>query len=61
MVKSRRSVLMAVVLYTLMPYRFTNMLSRGDLGELLALVFWPMVIAGLIILSWETAKSGTSS
>ena len=47
MVKSRRSVLMAVVLYTLMPYRFTNMLSRGDLGELLALVFWPMVIAGL--------------
>jgi hypothetical protein len=47
MVKSRRSVLLAVVLYTLMPYRFTNMLSRGDLGETLALVFWPMVIAGL--------------
>lgn len=47
MVKSRRSVLLAVVLYTLMPYRFTNMLSRGDLGEILALVFWPMVIAGL--------------
>lgn len=47
MVKSRRSVLLSVVLYTLMPYRFTNMLSRGDLGEILALVFWPMVIAGL--------------
>lgn len=47
MVKSRRSVLLAVVLYTLMPYRFTNILSRGDLGETLALIFWPMVIAGL--------------
>lgn len=47
MVKSRRSVLMAVVLYTLMPYRFTNILSRGDLGETLALIFWPLVIAGL--------------
>lgn len=47
MVKSRRSVILAVVLYTLMPYRFTNILSRGDLGETLALIFWPMVIAGL--------------
>lgn len=46
-VKSRRSVLLAVVLYTLMPYRFTNILSRGDLGETLALIFWPLVIAGL--------------
>lgn len=46
-VKSRRSVILSVVLYTLMPYRFTNILSRGDLGETLALVFWPLVIAGL--------------
>ena len=34
-------------MYTLMPYRFTNIFSRGDLGETLALVFWPLVIAGL--------------
>lgn len=47
MTKSRRSVILAVVLYTLMPYRFTNIFSRGDLGETLALVFWPLVIAGL--------------
>lgn len=47
MIKSRRSVILAVVLYTLMPYRFTNIFSRGDLGETLALVFWPLVIAGL--------------
>lgn len=47
MVKSRRSVILAVILYTLMPYRFTNILSRGDLGETLALIFWPMLIAGL--------------
>ena len=46
-VQSRRSVILAVVLYTLMPYRFTNIFSRGDLGEILALVFWPLVIAGL--------------
>lgn len=45
--RSRRSVILAVVLYTLMPYRFTNIFSRGDLGETLALVFWPLVIAGL--------------
>lgn len=47
MCKSRRSVILAVVLYTLMPYRFTNIFSRGDLGEILALTFWPLVIAGL--------------
>ena len=47
MCKSRRSVILAVVLYTLMPYRFTNIFSRGDLGETLALVFWPLIIAGL--------------
>lgn len=47
MCRSRRSVILAVVLYTLMPYRFTNIFSRGDLGEILALIFWPFVIAGL--------------
>lgn len=47
MVKSRRSVMLTVVLYTMMPYRFTNIFSRGDLGETLALIFWPLVIAGL--------------
>lgn len=47
MSKSRRSVILAVVLYTLMPYRFTNIFSRGDLGETLALIFWPLIIAGL--------------
>ncbi|MCM1385973.1 MAG: hypothetical protein NC231_01485 [Bacillus sp. (in: Bacteria)] len=45
--KSRRLITMAVVLYTLMPYRFTNIFSRGDLGETLALTFWPLVIAGM--------------
>lgn len=47
MCRSRRSVILAVVLYTLMPYRFTNIFSRGDLGETLALIFWPLAIAGL--------------
>ncbi|MCM1145803.1 MAG: 6-pyruvoyl-tetrahydropterin synthase-related protein [Blautia sp.] len=47
MSKSRRTVILAVVLYTLMPYRFTNIFSRGDLGETLALTFWPLVIAGM--------------
>lgn len=45
--KSRRVLILAVVLYTLMPYRFTNIFSRGDLGETLALTFWPLVIAGM--------------
>lgn len=47
MCRSRRSIILAVVLYTLMPYRFTNIFSRGDLGETLALIFWPLIIAGL--------------
>ena len=47
MSRSRRSIVLAVVLYTLMPYRFTNIFSRGDLGETLALIFWPLIIAGL--------------
>lgn len=47
MSKSRRTVILAVVLYALMPYRFTNIFSRGDLGETLALTFWPLLIAGL--------------
>lgn len=45
--RSRRTVILAVVLYTLMPYRFTNIFSRGDLGETLALTFWPLLIAGM--------------
>ncbi len=45
--KSRRLLILAVVLYTLMPYRFTNIFSRGDLGETLALTFWPLVVAGM--------------
>ncbi len=55
-VKSRRSILLAVVLYTLMPYRFTNILSRGDLGETLALIFWPMLLAGLYHLTMGDKK-----
>ena len=47
MSRSRLSIILSVVLYTLMPYRFTNIFSRGDLGETLALIFWPLVIAGL--------------
>lgn len=47
MSNSRRTIILAVVLYTLMPYRFTNIFSRGDLGETLALTFWPLVIAGM--------------
>lgn len=45
--KSRRTVMLGVVLFTLMPYRFTNIFSRGDLGETLALTFWPLVIVGM--------------
>ena len=47
MCRSRRSIILGVVIYTLMPYRCTNIFSRGDLGETLALVFWPLLIAGL--------------
>lgn len=45
--KSRRTIMLGVLLFTLMPYRFTNIFSRGDLGETLALTFWPLVIVGM--------------
>ncbi len=45
--KNRKSYILITVLFTLMPYRFTNIYSRGDLGEILAISFIPFLIAGL--------------
>lgn len=45
--KADYASLMATVLYMLAPYRLCNLYFRGALGEVIAMVFLPMVIAGI--------------
>lgn len=42
-----KAALLAALLYTLSPYRFTNAYARGALGEFLAMTFMPLLLAGL--------------
>lgn len=44
---AQKAGLLAALLYTLCPYRFTNAYARGALGELLAMTFMPLLLAGL--------------
>ncbi len=49
--KSERAVVLGTVLYVFARYRLNNMLVRGALGETLAMIFLPLVIAGV----WQIA------
>lgn len=44
---SRKAAILASLLYTCCPYRFTNIYARGAVGEFLAMTFFPLVFAGL--------------
>ena len=44
---NRKAALLAALLYTLSPYRFTNIYARGAVGEFLAMTFFPLIFAGL--------------
>lgn len=44
---SRKAALLASLLYTCCPYRFTNLYARGAVGEFLAMTFFPLIFAGL--------------
>ncbi len=45
--KSRLNIFLAMILYVFMPFRLNNIFVRSALGEVIATVFWPFVIAGL--------------
>lgn len=47
MFDSKKAALFAALLYTICPYRFTNIYARAAVGEALAMTFMPLVIAGI--------------
>lgn len=44
--KSRYAAILGSALYILLPYRYTNIYARGALGEMLAMTFIPLLLAG---------------
>ena len=44
---NRKAALLAALLYSCCPYRFTNLYARGAIGEFLAMTFFPLLFTGL--------------
>ena len=44
---NRKAALLASLLYSCCPYRFTNLYARGAIGEFLAMTFFPLLFTGL--------------
>ncbi len=42
-----KAALLASLLYSCCPYRYTNIYARGAVGEFLAMTFFPLIFAGL--------------
>lgn len=49
--------LLSTFLYICMPYRITNVYVRGALGEVYAMIFFPMLLEGLITILYKQEKS----
>ena len=54
--KSRRMALLASILYTFSLYRLNNLYFRAALGEVLAMVFLPLVVWGIYEVLWGERK-----
>lgn len=56
---TRQAAMLASLLYTCCPYRFTNVYARGALGEFLAMTFLPLLFTGLYhVLAGDKKKWG---
>ncbi len=45
--KSRLNVFLAIFLYVFVPWRLVNIFYRAAIGEVIATIFWPLIISGL--------------
>ena len=45
--KSRLNIVLAIFLYVFVPWRLINIFYRAAIGEVIAAIFWPFIIAGL--------------
>ena len=50
--------LVCTTLYTLCPYRLTNLTTRAALGEVIATAFFPLVLLGLYLLYFDQTPRG---
>lgn len=57
--QNRQAAMLAALLYTCCPYRFTNLYARGAIGEYMAMTFFPLLFTGLYhVLSGDRRKWG---
>lgn len=59
MKNNSKAAFLAAAVYTLCPYRFTNLYARGAIGEFMAMTFFPLIFAGLYHILLGTKRKWT--
>ena len=54
--KSRLNIFLTVILYVFVPWRLVNIFYRAAIGEFIAEIFWPLIIAGLYSIIVDNQK-----